>query len=215
MDAFAKQRTLEGARKAEEILTSMERDLFEQRQARQGRVATINNYGYNVVMNAYVQQTTCVMDSKKVQQIFHRMEELAKQFQIPSLYPDKISYTTLMRAYKAEGKSGYAQKIETLLAAMESSDNDRIHPDSITYSVVLDALGKCGDADAAARGEAVLRRMRDRGIAPNRICYNSMLYAYTVRGDVVKASGWNAMSPARFGRFRSVFTNFFSEVWRL
>jgi hypothetical protein len=179
MDAYAKQGTLEGARKAEEILKLMEDDFLE----RNGR-ATINNYGYNVVMNAYVRTSK---DSGKVEEIFKRMEEIAEQRQIPSLFPDKISYTTLMRAWKAERKPGYLAKVENLLYSMESSEHVRMHPDSVTYSVVLDALGKSGDNNAGVRGESILHRMRERGIAPNRICYNSILYAYTVMGDPVKA----------------------------
>ena len=106
MDAYAKQGTLEGARKAEEILKLMEDDFLE----RNGR-ATINNYGYNVVMNAYVRTSK---DAGKVEEIFKRMEEIAEQRQIPSLFPDKISYTTLMRAWKAERKPGYLAKVENL-----------------------------------------------------------------------------------------------------
>lgn len=179
MDAFAKQGTYEGARKAEEILKLMEDDFLQ----RSGRV-TINNYGYNVVMNAYVRTSR---DSGKVEEILKRMEEIAEQRQIPTLFPDKISYTTLMRAWKAEGKPGYVAKIENLLHSMESSEHVRMHPDSVTYSVVLDALGKSGDSNAGPRGEAILHRMRERGIVPNRICYNSILYAYTMMGDPVKA----------------------------
>lgn len=190
MDAFAKQGTLEGARNAEKVLKLLEDDFLE----RQGRAA-INNYGYNVVMNAYVQTHE---GAEKVEEIFKRMEELAERFKIPSLFPDKISYTTLMRAWKAEGKPGYAEKVENLLYSMESSEHARVHPDSVTYSVVLDVLGKCATGNdnnnnnnnnngVVARGESILRRMRERGIAPNRICYNSILYAYTVMGDPVKA----------------------------
>ena len=179
MDAFAKQNTLEGAQRAEELLNLMEQDFLE----RDGN-ATINNYAYNVVMDAFVRTSA---DSDKVEQILNRMMKIARDFKVSNLYPDKVSFTTLMRAWKAQGKPGNIAKIESLLHSMESSSDPNAHPDLVTYCVVLDALGKSGEAYSIARGQALLTRMRERGIEPDRNCYNSILYAYTMTGNPFKA----------------------------
>jgi len=136
----------------------------------------INNYGYNIVTDAYARTTDGVA---KVEEIIDHMKALAAKTGNHAIGPDEVTYTNLMKAWWKEGKPGYMVNVEAMLAEMESRFQLK---DIVTYGTVLKALAKCGDADAGARGEAILRRMAERGIPPNRICFNPVLNVYSNEG---------------------------------
>lgn len=135
-------------------------------------------------MDAYARTST---DAGKVEEIFRHMKRIAEENRLPSVMPDIISYTTLMRAWVKEAKPGYAAKVEQLLDEIEANAQKGMRPDIVTYGVVLNALSRCGDRDAGTRGEAILHRMRKQGVEPNRICYNSIMDTYATQGDTAKA----------------------------
>lgn len=166
INAFAKQSTTEGALQAENIL-----NLLEQLCLKGQSGIAINNYGYNSVMDAFSRS-----DANKVESIFERMKDLAENHNVPSVAPDAISYTILMKAWVNEGVQDYASKVERLLEHMEYLG--KVKPDLYTYSEALRALAKCGDADSCTRGEAILGRMTKHGVKPNRVCFNFIITMY-------------------------------------
>jgi pentatricopeptide repeat protein len=135
-------------------------------------------------MNAYARTSTSATDAEN---IFYRMKTVAMQFDFPDLWPDNVSCTTLMRAWIHEAKPGFVTKVLGLLREMEESPNVKLHPDLVTYAVVLDALAQSGEELAGEKGEAILDQMVHRGLMPNRVCYNSVMTTYARQGDVDNA----------------------------
>jgi hypothetical protein len=78
-----------------------------------------------------------------------------------------------------------ATEAEALLNKMDEIVDGAVKagPDIQSYEAVLEALGRCGDADAPARAEALVTRlevMSELGgyFQPSLLAYNSLLNCY-------------------------------------
>ena len=161
VDAYCKKNTLESSHYARSLLHRLEH-LF--------RKDLNSNWGYNMVMDAYIKSTN---DARYVEEIYHRLLELSKEH--PTLSPDKITYTCLMKAWIQEKKPGFPDQIDDLLTRMEQSPLKSIKPDQVTFGVVMHGLDQSGVRDAGNRADIVVRRMRHQGVALNRVIFNSLL----------------------------------------
>ena len=161
VDAYCKKNTLESSHYARMLLDRLQ-NLF--------RKDINSNWGYNMVMDAYIKSTN---DARYVEEIYQRMLEISEEY--PSLLPDKITYTCLMKAWIQEGKPGFPDQIDELLTRMEQSPQNSTKPDQVTFGVVLDGLDQSGVRDACNRADIIVRRMRDQGISLNRVIFNSLL----------------------------------------
>jgi len=160
VDAYCKQGTLKSCHYARKLLDRLE-PLFGK---------DLNNWGYNMVMDAFIKTTK---DSMYAEELFHRMLEMSEMY--PGLTPDKVTYTCLMKAWIQEGKPGYFDRVENLLTRMERSQQKSATPDQVTFGVVLDGLAQSGLRDTDNRANVVLQRMLDQGVEPNRVIFNSLL----------------------------------------
>lgn len=164
VDAYCKQGTLDAARNARKLLDRLQQ-LFRK---------DINNWGFNMVMDAYVKSTR---DAKYVEELYHTMLDMAEEF--PGTAPDKVTYTCLMKAWIQEGKPGFYERVEELLTRMQRSPQKSSKPDQVTFGVVLDGLVQSGGRGAGNRASAIFRRMLDQGVEPNRVIFNSLI---SIRG---------------------------------
>lgn len=164
VDAYCKQCTLDAAHNARNLLDRLQQ-LFKK---------DINNWGFNMVMDAYVKSTR---DAKYVEELYHIMLDMAEEY--PGTAPDKFTYTCLMKAWIQEGKPGFFERVEELLSRMERSPQKSSKPDQVTFGVVLDGLVQSGLKDAGNRASTIYRRMLDQGVEPNRVIFNSLI---SIRG---------------------------------
>eukprot|EP00978_Attheya_sp_CCMP212_P049070 scaffold612007_cov130-Attheya_sp.AAC.1 len=185
IDAWAKSYVPGAAQYADEILKRMQQVYLH--PATQSE-EPLSAYGYNVVMAAYARSK----DDRAVehiQRIIHDMEELSQGSESsggnPQIAPDRISYTTLMRAHISLGKAGFADRVESILRDLRQQESNPLaKPDERMYSVVLDAWDRSGDPNAHTRAEALVLQMNDDFVAGNKlvqptvVCMNSLLNTY-------------------------------------
>ena len=176
IDAWVKQKTAEGNRRAEQILDRFEKDYIG--------TDGYNNFGYNALMNAYARTEDGA--TAKVEALFERMQQLASEHNNPGLLPDKLSYSSLMLSLTHEGRRGYADKVDALLKEMEDSPDESVQPDLIAYSVALDAWSKSGEAHAAERARAIPSRMTGP-VRPSTVCFNCLMNIYATEGKAEEA----------------------------
>ncbi|KAL7427854.1 hypothetical protein ACHAXH_000692, partial [Discostella pseudostelligera] len=100
-------------------------------------------------------------------------------------------YNSMLRLF---AKRGMATEAEALLNRMDEIVDGAVKagPDIQSYEAVLEALGRCGDADAPARAEALVTRlevMSELGgyFQPSLLAYNSLLNCYANAGMAGKA----------------------------
>lgn len=147
-------------------------------------------------MNAYV-QSGAKDASVRVQELFERMIRLGQEHSNPEMLPDKISYTTLMKAWIQEEAPGYAERVEQLLKQMndayEKEGMMTLKPDVVSYGCAIDAWSRGGDAASVFRAEALLRQMErlsekgDVTLRPNDFCFNSVINAHSKAGNAQEA----------------------------
>jgi pentatricopeptide repeat protein len=193
INAWCKQRGC--MERAQALLYRME-ELYLDKTVGISGEERMNTFGYNSVMNAHVRSGN-PGSADRVQELFDRMTRLGNEHDNPEMLPDRVSYTTLMRAWVLEGKSGFAQRVEDLLkeltAAFERTRQSTLKPDVVSYGCAIDAWTKSGEPNSADRAEALLRQMQhlyklgDASLAPNDVCFNSIINAHSKAGNAEKA----------------------------
>lgn len=147
-------------------------------------------------MNAHV-QSGADGSAKRVEELFDRMTQLGREHNNPEMLPDKISYTTLMKAWVQEQAPGYAERVEQLLRQMsdayEKDGIGALKPDVVSYGCAIDAWSRRGDATGIYRAEFLLRQMErlsekgDKTLQPNDFCFNSIINAHSKAGNAEQA----------------------------
>jgi pentatricopeptide repeat protein len=92
-------------------------------------------------------------------------------------------YNSMLRLF---AKRGMASEAESLLNTMDEIVDGSVKdggPDIQSYEAVLEALGRCGDADAPSRAEALVTRLEVMNelsgcLQPSLLAYNSLLNCY-------------------------------------
>jgi len=168
-------------------------------------------------MNAHVRSSE-EGSAMHVERLFDRMTRLGREHSNPDMLPDKVSYTTLMKAWMKDQEPGYAASVEKLLRQMtDAYEQDGIaalKPDVISYGCAIDAWSRSGESDAIFRAERLIREMErlaekgDANLRPNSFCFNSIINAHSKAGNAEQAESvlrW--MQESYQGGNRSVKPN--------
>ena len=91
------------------------------------------------------------------------------------------------------GKCGYAQKAEDILllmTALQKDGKNSIHPDTLSFNIVLKAWKNSGGGvESAKRAEDILRLMiklymdGHYDVKPDKISFQTVVHAYMKHGD--------------------------------
>mmetsp|Transcript_37281 Transcript_37281/g.111665 ORF Transcript_37281/g.111665 Transcript_37281/m.111665 type:complete len:934 (-) Transcript_37281:182-2983(-) len=185
-----------GARRAEEILSRMEREAGLSGSASKGmRYFLPNTVCYNTVLLGYANAG----DPEATERILHHMITLHSEgkFGDRTAKPEIASFNTCLRAWAKSRKSGAAARALALLREMETlaSSNAQksvICPDVVSYNTVLDCLAR---SSAAEKAEELLLRMesfyKSKGrndeytvaVKPDLISYNTVLSGFSRCGS--------------------------------
>lgn len=132
-------------------------------------------------------------------QILYRLglpKEVKSTLPLQEQIPFNVSIDNFNSMLRLFAKRGKASEAEALLNKMDELIVDGIFkqrgPDMQSYEAVLEALGRCGDADAPARAEALVTRlevMTEMGsdFQPSLLAYNILLNCYANAGMAGKA----------------------------
>ena len=172
IDSWAKSREDIAASKTAEILEKIEAS-----QETKTHKVVPNTALYNAAINVFASMNTIDKKNAKVAyDILKRMKSMTARF--PSVYPDIVSYNSVI---KACARTGEAEMAQELLEFLESPSNGGVNPDSYTYNCVMNAWGKkTGSMEAAQNAQLLLRRMTERlKTGPDTISFNTVLNAWS------------------------------------
>ncbi|CAJ1950894.1 unnamed protein product [Cylindrotheca closterium] len=125
---------------------------------------------YNVILRGYAKRGNGV-DAEAL---------LARLKEMDGVIPDETSYNTVLHAWSQSKDPKAPQKAETLLWEMQD-DTTNISPSVVSFGSVLQCWTQHAQTskEAAIQGEELLRQMQQEfKIAPNIICYNTVLNAW-------------------------------------
>ena len=114
--------------------------------------------------------------------LLQRMNHFREVFQFEDLEPDRAVYNAVLNALAKSFQAKSAEKAEEILTMMQSAPDEKLRPDIVTYSTVIDCHTKCGDGSRKA--EELLRfvegnyRGGDRSLEPNPVFYSAILQAW-------------------------------------
>ncbi len=148
----------------------------------------------NACMNAWAQCTARSDSAERTEGILKKLNNLQiTEGLLLDVTPDTVSYNCII---KAHANSGNAKKAEEILNIMEdlytSTKDEKIKPDLISFSSVLNAYAKSAsyDQNAPRTAEKILMRMlkvqKDSEDGSNQIInvwsFNAVLNAYAAQG---------------------------------
>ncbi|XP_008783677.1 pentatricopeptide repeat-containing protein At3g09650, chloroplastic [Phoenix dactylifera] len=139
-----------------------------------------------------------------------RMVQAMQQEADPSSHPDHVTYTTVISALVKVGAmdrarsvlaemararvpanritynvllKGYCQKLQLNKAkelAREMSEKAGVEPNVVSYNILIDG---CILVDDSAGALAYFNEMRERGIAPSKVSYTTLMKAFALSGQ--------------------------------
>jgi len=167
-----------GALKGEQILDRMEK-LVQSGEMDESEGASVIHY--NAVLDAWANS---VMDGHA----WNAESLLNKMISEGKVQPNIISFNACIDAY---AKNGDGEEAEKLMNKMEdlyqSKENLECRPNQRSYNAVMNAFAKSLDKNAAAKAEAVLRKMasmyedsegEDMGIKPDFFSFATVINAW-------------------------------------
>jgi pentatricopeptide repeat protein len=199
LSAFTKQGTIQSLQHAELLLERIE-SIFVSGDSPE----TANNYAYNLLLDAYSRVLGLMYKSQRIQVVMKRMEQLANDCDNPLLLPDRISYSSLIRALVKESEPGYIQQVEDAVCMMEESSRPTMKPDLKTYTMVLDAYSRSRDPAALERAASMLERLKARfargesTLRPDVVIYTILIKIYSNAGDPNKSESFLSMMAQEF-----------------
>jgi pentatricopeptide repeat protein len=133
-----------------------------------------------------------------------KMEELSKLEEYRDVYPDTITYSSVISAFARSGRDDAGCRAEELLERSINLYHDgkvNLRPDSMTFCSVLDALAKESQFDhkfpsrksSITRAEEVFERMKqmhrsgNSSVRPNTVAYNILIGMYATAKKVKDA----------------------------
>mmetsp|Transcript_29251 Transcript_29251/g.32845 ORF Transcript_29251/g.32845 Transcript_29251/m.32845 type:complete len:895 (+) Transcript_29251:105-2789(+) len=231
LSAWARQRSLEGARRADILLQILLKTSDDYPNIR------ADSYSYSNVLNAYAKSGGKRRAALRAEELLHQMEvrmkittdvchnavmdcwslsgdddagrraniiltklEENKERNIKLISnttrlppPSRIAYNICMKAW-ARSKNG-ALHAHKLLNRMQTSDDEDLHPDKISFSTCIDAYCRSTSNLTAntEKAEKLLYQMeqaspKNPSIRPDVVTYTSVLYSYAKAGiDIDRA----------------------------
>jgi pentatricopeptide repeat protein len=183
MTGYAKQRTLQGLNRVEQMLGALEKEhLQAAASSTKSPQPPLDCCMYNILMNAYIG----VLKKNSVDAIrkkLDHMEYMAQRFDDDSLRPNAACYTSLMKALIRRRQPGFALEVNEMLDKLKrdkrllehQSAEDRIYLDIMA----MHAWSKSDDPKAPIRA----RQIFDNIEKPNSLAYNVLCSIYTGIGD--------------------------------
>jgi len=115
--------------------------------------------------------------------LLDRMCHYRDVLELEDLEPDRVVYNAVLNALAKSQQPDAIAKVEDVLAMMESSRDENLRPDIITYATVIDCFTKCGEM-SLQRADELLRfvegtfRSGDETLKPNAVFYSAILQAW-------------------------------------
>jgi pentatricopeptide repeat protein len=128
--------------------------------------------------------------SHRAKMILDEIERLSEE-KILSVKPNTSHFNSLMQSYSKSGNVKAAQALlNRMWKACKSGNNPNAAPDLATMSFLLEAHARSGHPKAGKKAEQCLDMVveyYDSGLLdsmPDKACYNSVIKAYSLCGDV-------------------------------
>lgn len=151
---------------------------------------SINLITYNAAITAVSKAAKQISKSHsdmEVPELWKTVMGLLEQMRKDGVEPDGFSYSSAIACCAAEGR--WKEALE-LLEIMEKG-GPRTRPNKIAYSAAISSCGKSGQVDQAF---LLFSKMKDQGIAADRVAYNALFSALRVSKKADMAYElWNEM----------------------
>lgn len=191
INELAKEGKPWAAQAAEDILEYMIRCHISEEPRLKPNIESING-----CLNAWAQTSSKTSDSAdRAEGILSKLNKRqTSDGLLLDVTPDNISYNTMIKAFSNSGNAKRAEGVlNTMEKLFESTGDEKIRPDLISFSSVLNAYAKSAmkDAGSSKRAENILFRMikneefQDDGqkpVKPNTWCFNTVLNGHAARG---------------------------------
>ncbi|XP_072977756.1 uncharacterized protein [Typha angustifolia] len=119
---------------------------------------------YNILIKAWCDQQNLI-----------EAWNVVNKMRTSGILPDVVTYNTIARAYT---KNGETRKAEELILEMQT----KLRPNERTWAIIVGGYCKEGNMKEAFR---CVRQMKDIGILPNVIVFNTLIKGFLDSGDMI------------------------------
>ena len=108
-----------------------------------------------------------------------RALRLMREMPAAGVSPDECSYNSVLHAMSKQTDLIWVTKAEELFAELQAfSNSGQMTISDMTYSVMMNVYGKSIDRDGPQKAVRILRDMKEKGVQPTVISYNSCIDAF-------------------------------------
>ena len=174
--AWSKSGEADAAQRAESILSKLEGKFFNgHTDARPDKTTFL------CLIDAYAKAR--ITDAEeRCDALLVRMNHFKDVFQMQDLEPDRAVYNAVLNALAKSCQPNAPEKAEEILTMMQTSPDEKLRPDIVTYATVIDCHTKCGDGSEKAvellRFVEGTYRGGDESLKPNPVFYSAIMQAW-------------------------------------